>query len=238
MDWLTDWPIAHRGLHDDGIPENTLGSFEAAIDAGYTIELDVRETADGVPVVYHDRTLRRLTGRDVVVSEATWDDVRDLTLLDSGEGVPRLSDALATIDGQVPVLVEVKSQGRPGRLEATTTARLDSYDGPFAVQSFNPLSVAWFRRYRPDWARGQCGGFLNGVNSVNPVERLVAKRLLANWYSRPDFVSYQHDRLPYGPVTRRNEQGLPILAWTITSQSDFERALEYADNVIFEDIRP
>lgn len=238
MAWLTEQPIAHRGLHGEDIPENTLEAFEAALDAGYAIELDVRETADGVPVVYHDATLRRLTGRDVTVSSARWTDLSDVTILDTEEGIPRLSDVLSTIGGEVPVLVEIKSQGRPGRLEAAVTSRLDSYDGPFAVQSFNPLSVAWFQRHRPDWPNGQCAGFLEDENQVNPIERLILKRLLANWYSQPDFVSYQHDKLPYGPVTRRREEGLPVLAWTIRSQPDLKRARRHADNVIFEAVRP
>lgn len=238
MSWLTEQPIAHRGLHGEDVPENTLGAFEAAIDAGYAIECDVRETADGVPVVYHDATLRRLTGRDATLTETRWDDVGDLTVLDSGEEIPRLSEALSVIDGQVPVLVEVKSRGRPGRLEATVTSRLDSYEGDFALQSFNPLSVRWFGRHRSTWACGQCAGFLEDADGVNPIQRLILKRLLANWYSRPDFVSYQHDRLPYGPVTRWRKKGLPILAWTITSQVDCQRVREHADNVIFETIRP
>lgn len=238
MDWLIERPIAHRGLHDENLPENTLGAFEAAIDAGYAIELDVRETGDGVPVVYHDPTLRRLTGRDVTVSSTNWNDLKSVDILDSGEGIPRLSDALSTIDGAVPVLVEVKSQGRPGRLEATVTARLDAYEGPFAIQSFNPLSVAWFRRHRSEWPRGQCAGTLQGVTGVNPIERLILKRLLADWYSGPDFISYQHDCLPYGPVSHRRENGVPVLAWTVQSQTDLKRIRAHADNVIFEAIRP
>ena len=64
MDWLLDMPIAHRGLHNAqaGVPENSLASFEAARDAGYPIELDVRPLRDGAVAVYHDENLSRLTG--------------------------------------------------------------------------------------------------------------------------------------------------------------------------------
>lgn len=237
MDWLTDSPIAHRGLHTERVPENTLGAFEAAVERGYPVELDVRLTADGVPVVFHDATLGRLTGRDVAVSRTTVSSLEDVTLLDSDARIPRFSEALSTIDGDVPLLVEIKSRGRPGALETTVAGMLDTYDGPFAVQSFNPLSVGWFRRNRPEWPRGQLAGVLGDV-ALNPLERAVSKRLLANWYSQPDFVGYEHDRLPFQPVNRRRENGVPVLAWTVRTRDALHRVDPYVDNVIFEGIRP
>src|SRR5207302_812759 len=62
-------PFAHRGLHSDGCPENSLPAFDAAIHAGFGIELDVRLSADGAPVVFHDADLGRLCGVDARVSQ-------------------------------------------------------------------------------------------------------------------------------------------------------------------------
>ena len=237
-DWLRERPIAHRGLHGDGVPENSLAAFEAAARAGYPVELDVRLTADGVPVVVHDVRLERLCGVDAAVAELERADLADLTLLDSGAGVPTLADALATVDGRVPVLVEVKSRERPGAVEAAVARVLDGYDGAFAVQSFNPLTVWWFRRHRPGWPRGQVAGRLGDVPDAGPLARFVCRRLLASPLARPGFVAYEHDALPYWPVTLHRRLGVPVLAWTVRTPAGLEHAREHADNVIFESIRP
>lgn len=238
MEWLTERPIAHRGLHTESIPENSLAAFRNAADAGYPVELDVRLSADGVPVVFHDASLERLVGWDEAVSGLGWDELAACTLGETEESIPRLEDALETIDGHVPVLVEIKSEGRPGLLEASVADQLDTYDGAFAVQSFNPLTVGWFRRRHPEWTRGQLAGFLEDVPYVGPVQRAVQKRLLTNWYSRPDFIGYEHRRLPYWPVNWRRKLGIPVLAWTIRGDEDYSRVEGHADNVIFEEIRP
>src|SRR5207247_1713886 len=63
LDWLIARPIAHRGLHDAaaGIIENTQSAIEAAVAAGYAIEVDLQVTADGDAVVHHDEVLGRVT---------------------------------------------------------------------------------------------------------------------------------------------------------------------------------
>ena len=71
LDWLKR-PIAHRGLHDEakGIVENSASAVEAAIAKGYAIEVDLQCAAHGVPVVFHDRTLDRLTAETRPVADA------------------------------------------------------------------------------------------------------------------------------------------------------------------------
>ncbi len=234
MDWLTEQPIAHRGLHSSRVPENTLPAVGAAAEAGYPVECDVRLTEDGVPVVVHDETLGRLTGRDRAVSDTLWATLQGLSVGDSGERIPRLQSLLRTVDSRVPILVELKTRGLPGRLEATVADVLDTYDGAFAVQSFNPLSVLWFRRHRPGWPRGLLGGT---PGSVTPPERLVTTHLLGRRLCAPDFLAYEHDRLPARAVTRAPGD-LPVLAWTVRSEPARRRALRHADSVIFENIRP
>src|SRR5260370_16333386 len=63
LDWLIARPIAHRGLHDAsaGIIENTSSAIEAAVAAGYGIEVDLQVTADGDAMVHHDEVLGRVT---------------------------------------------------------------------------------------------------------------------------------------------------------------------------------
>ena len=67
--WMTARPIAHRGLHDDARPENSLAAFAAGMEAGYPLELDVHLTRDNELVVVHDENLKRVTGQDLKITD-------------------------------------------------------------------------------------------------------------------------------------------------------------------------
>ena len=140
--WLTKTPVAHRGLHDiaRGVPENSRLAFRKAMEAGYAIETDVRITGDGQVVVFHDADLKRLCGRDGIVARMPLADLKQLTLLGTGETVPSFRDLLDLVQGQVPLVVEIKKDKEQpiGPLETSVARMLQHYPGPFVVQSFNP----------------------------------------------------------------------------------------------------
>jgi len=85
--------VAHRG--GAGLrPENTFAAFSHAVSLGVLwLESDVRPTADGVAVLHHDRTLKRLFGLDVAVADLTWDQLRSLRTRD-GDRLVRPADVL------------------------------------------------------------------------------------------------------------------------------------------------
>lgn len=235
--WIEARPIAHRGLHGEGVPENSLAAVEAAIEAGYAAEIDVRLSADEVPIVFHDESVDRLTEATGSTDERTWEQLSGLTLADTTSRVPRLETVLDRVDGRTPLLVELKNWGAPGTLERRVAGAVETYDGPVAVQSFNPRSLAWFQRHAPSIPRGQVSGPLEGI-PLAWYKRALVQRLLVNAVSRPDFVAYQHDALPYWPVRLARASGRPILGWTLTSPAEHEAALPHVDNVIFEGYRP
>lgn len=235
MDWLRQRPIAHRGLHTERVPENSLPAFENAVSAGYPAELDVRVTADGVPIIFHDRKLDRLTDGTGAVRNKRWEEISDCTLLDTDETVSRLDTVLDTVDGEVPLLIELKNTHRPGAVERAVSECLDAYDGDFAIQSFNPLVLWWFRRNRPDWARGQLAPLALGSGFLS---RTVLKRLLPNVYTNPDFIGYGCNLLPRPPISRNQRHGCHVLAWTVRSKDTLQQIKPHVDNVIFEAIRP
>ncbi len=235
--WITTQPIAHRGLHGDGAPENSLAAIERAVDAGYAVEVDIQLSADGVPVVFHDDNLERMTGEPGKLAAVPSHTLRDLELHDTPYRIPHLDEVLATVDGQAPLLVELKNYGAPGPLEVAVRDELAAYDGRFAIQSFNPRSVGWFARHQPGWPRGQIAGAFDGIE-LAAWKKLLLRRLLLNPISRPGFITYEHAELPYWPVTLHRRLGLPVLAWTVRSRRDQRRVEPYADNVIFEGYRP
>ena len=81
-------PIAHRGLHDELTPENSLSAFSRAVKAGFPIELDVRPIDDGSVVVFHDDSIKRMTNRDGYVCKLSKADLDEIRLAGSDERIP------------------------------------------------------------------------------------------------------------------------------------------------------
>jgi glycerophosphoryl diester phosphodiesterase len=235
--WLRTLPIAHRGLHGPGVPENSLAALEAAAAAGYAIELDVRGSSDYEAVVFHDRELDRMTPEGGPVAARTAAELGRIRLADGDETIPRLAEALELVAGRVPVLLEIKSSGRPGWLEETVVRRLRTAVGEVAVQSFNPYTVEWFGYVAPAVQRGLLSGGL--ADADLPAHRRFLLRRLA-WVPvcRPDFIGYDLQSLPYWATDATRSAGLPLLAWTVRTPEDLERGQQLADNVIFEHVRP
>ena len=237
--------IAHRGLHGDGRPENTIAAFDAAAEAGYAIELDVQLSLDGVAMVFHDATLDRMTARSGPVVRLSSSGLRRVAVGGTDQRIPSLRDVLDRIDGRVPVLVELKDQHGamgegPGRLERAVAAALGGYRGAVAVMSFNPHSVALLARLRPDTSRGLVTARFDAANwpdlPAETRERLAAIPDAARVGAA--FVSHQADALDMPRVAALRAEGLAVLCWTITSAADEARVRPFADAVTFEGYRP
>lgn len=235
--WLCTKYIAHRGLHNsDAYPENSIGAFKKAIEKGYAIELDVRALADGTVVVFHDEALGRMTGADGFISNYTYEDIKDLKLLKTNERIPTLEQALKTINGETPILIEIKNNGKVG-FEKNVWKILSSYKGEYAIQSFNPYSLEWFKINAPHVKRGQLASFFKGNDTIGFAKKFALKRMLLNKkVSEPNFIAYQVENLPNRYVKKYSD--LPLLAWVVKNEETFVKAKKYADNIIFEEIIP
>lgn len=234
--WVRDVPFAHRGLHGAGVPENSLPAFEAACLAGVGIELDVRCTADGVAVVCHDPSLRRITGHDFAVAAVTQEVLAGLQLLGSSEPLPTLAQALAVIDRRVPVMVEVKNEtARVGRVESATAAVLSDATGPLIVASFNSRSVRWFARNAAGILRAQTGG---ADAAVPRAMRWALRASIRRGIAVADVLSWNVDLLDDPIVVAARAASVPVVAWTVNDPTRLQMARSGADNLIFEALSP
>lgn len=231
--WLTAAPIAHRGEWAEGCerPENSLAAFDEALRHGYSIELDVQRTADGVTVVIHDEDLYRLTLAPGVVSEMTYDELRQRRLACSDEMIPTLAEALSLIDAHVPVFVEIKNRGAAGALEDDVAEQLLAYRGRAAVMSFNPYSLARVAETAPEIPRGQLASAFEDED-LAWYEKFLLRNLMMNWTSKPDFIAYDLAELPSHTVMLQSWRGRPILGWTAKYPADREAAAKIVDAVI------
>jgi len=222
---------AHRGLHGNGRIENSPSAFAAAIAAGHGIECDVRRSADGRAIVFHDRELDRLTGETGPVAARSAAELARIALRGTGETIPTLRDLLDLVAGQVPLLIELKNKReRPAAPLCRAVLRdLEGYRGPHAVMSFDPRVSAWFARRSPGTARGLV------VSEANARTLVAAfKRHLALWRARPDFLAYDVRDLPSRFAASQRARGLPVLTWTVATAALRRRAAEHADGWICE----
>lgn len=236
--WLTTRPIAHRGLHDEahGRPENSLAAFDHAASLGVPFEFDVQLTSDGHPVVLHDADVAAIAGTADHVHELDSHAVSKLRLSDDGP-VPTLDQVLETVDGRVPIVVDVRrwAYGHSPGLERAVADRLTGYRGPAVTQSFDPFAVHKLRRLLPDLAVGQASGSLTAVGRV---VRAVGRSMVSNTVTRPDFLTYELTELPDPFVSFWRNDNRPVIAYTAHSAAEAATARKLADGFFFSGYLP
>lgn len=233
LSWLTARPIAHRGFHDLNRRrwENTLSAFDAAIERGFAIECDLHLSKDGVPVVFHDLEMKRLTGEQGSVVAYTAAELRRLRVGGTDDHVPTLEEMLEGVAGQVPLVIELKGmQAHDDGLAAKTGALLAAYDGPAAIMSFNHAHI---RRFASD-APGIPAGLT--AFGAQPEHLEGHFSMLAH---NIGFVSFHALDLP-NPFTvmLREELSLPVITWTVRDRASFELTMAHADQMTFEGFDP
>ena len=161
--------------------------------------------------------------------------MKHLSLYGTDQKIPELSEVLSLVNGRVPVLIEIKNEGRVERLEEEVFKIIKNYKGELAVQSFNPFSLIWFKTNAPWILRGQLSssfGFLN----AEVYKKIMLRYMFLNWKSKPDFISYDISALPNWRVSGIRKNGIPVLSWTIKKIEDVQKAKKFSDNFIFENI--
>ena len=221
IDFLVEKIIAHRGIHYR-YKENTIGAFRTAMIRGYPIELDVQLTKDKKMVVYHDSNLKRLTGINKDVNELTYQEIKNII------DVPVLEDVLKLVKGRVSLIVELKSVRKDFLLERMTSSILDNYKGCFAIQSFNPMTLWWFRMNRKNYIRGY---LVNSVFPKNFLMKLLLNNRLLNVILKPDYIGVNIKYITNQKIIKLRSKYI-IIGYTINSLYEYNKYKEYGDNFI------
>lgn len=239
---LQGWSYAHRGLHDETKPENSMAAFRAALEKGYGIELDVHLLSDGNLAVMHDHSLKRTAGVDIQIEELTTEQLKDYRLEGTEEAIPTFREVLDLFDGKAPLIVELKATGKnPAKLTEATCKMLDSYKGVYCLESFDPRCVYWLKKNRPDLIRGQLTeNFFKAKNSPLPwYLKLALSKQLLNFLIVPHFVAYKYrDRKTLGNFLVRKLWGVQGVSWTLISPEEHKTALKEGWIPIFEKYEP
>jgi glycerophosphoryl diester phosphodiesterase len=243
-----DRPIAHRGLHNRaaGVIENSRSAFEAAIARGFAVECDVQLTSDGIPLIFHDDDLERLTGLKGPIGGRTAAELQATPLLGSstGDTPQQLAEFLEQIAGRTLLQIELKRQ--PTAEMAETLARkvaeaIAAYKGPVTVMSFDPnllmlvrkygydgpLGIITYRYDEPDWD-----------TKLSKRDRAILRHLLHWPWTRFSFVSCNQKSLDLPMVRLCRAVGVPVTAWTIRSPEERRAVRPAADQIVFEGFDP
>lgn len=229
---LKEFAYAHRGLWTkDGLPENSLGSFRAAAEAGLGIEFDLRPSATGEAMVFHDATLERMTGVEGQFETQAAETVSALRLKGTGEPVPSFENLLGLWPHDLPLLAEMKIDGEtdPAAFGAQVGARLKAWPGLAAAMSFNEVAV-----------RALPGGLMRG-QLIAPAEQYgeayfdsVAARAIADGI---DYLAVHYtDAARAGAAL--SATAMPFVVWTVRTPTDLAALKPYSPAVIFEQFSP
>lgn len=226
---------AHRGLHGNGVPENSLLAFGEAVKKGFGIELDVQLSADGVVMVFHDYTLIRVTGKEENLKNLTAAELQALSLAGTEQTIPTFREVLELVDGKVPLLVELKGEDLNSALCPKVAELLQNYQGPYCVESFNPLLVKNIKKHLPE---AYCGQLYTNVcrdkKKYSPLN-LILSAMAFNFLARPDFIAYNiKDRKAFPVLVATKLYKAPRFVWTVRTEEELETAHRLGEHPIFE----
>lgn len=216
IDFLKRSLIAHRGVHNSQILENTLPSFVKSVDKNYIIELDIHILTDNTIVVYHDHNLKKLTGVNKIIETLSYQELSKIKI-DKKYTIPTLKQVMHIVNKKVPILIEVKDMNNNSKFEEELVKILDEYDGEFAIQSMNPFVIDWFYKNRKD--------YIIGLIIFNELNYSIVKK----YTKKIDFISVYKKQLPF-------KSKKLVLGWTIRNEKEYKKYVKLCDNLICENI--
>ena len=207
--------IAHRGASGLVGHENTLEAFEAAIRLGADyVEFDVRKTADGWLVVFHDSKIE-----DVSIAEITYSGLCEMTAR-HGYTVPLLKDVLKLCQGKIKLDIELKEAGYERNVIDMVKSRFGY--GDFVMKSFSDAAITHIKKYDKNIKTGLLVGrkhvpVKTFISDIFPMKRLKL--------CHADFVAPHHALCSKAYVDYMHKNGLKVFVWTVNSPKAIKRCL-------------
>ncbi|MFC4025011.1 glycerophosphodiester phosphodiesterase [Oceanobacillus longus] len=216
--------IAHQG-YSLKLPENTLSSFQAAIDLGFThTKLDVHLSKDGVPIVMHDSTIDRMTDGYGEIKDFTYLELQQFTI-NYEEKIPSLEEVLQLTKDRIKVFIELKQTGFYHGLEEKVyeiIGKIDVFNQVYLI-SVNHFSLA---RLRIISRKLQIGPL---ANELLPKECEHLKQLDLSFYA------VQCSKLNKDHVKRFEEMGVPIAVWPVNTMEEMKYMQQFTNVLIGTD---
>ena len=207
---------AHRGS-SSGAPENTMAALEKAVEEmADRAEIDVQETADGVIVLCHDTSLKRVAGVNKKVSDLTLEQIKKLDVGSwfsseyQGEQIPTLEEIMEYAKGKIDLNIEIKNLGNSSGLPEKVIELVEKHEmqEQCVITSTNRF-------------------YLKRVKAVNPEIRTgyIISAAYGNFYSDDfiDLISIRSSFVTERMIESAHEAGKAVHAWTVNGKVEMER---------------
>ena len=226
---------AHRGLHGNDVPENSLQAFELAINNGYGIELDVQLSKDRKVMVFHDYSLLRMTGIDKKLNDLNEDELKNISLASTEQKIPSFNEVLNLVNGRIPLLIELKGEDLNTELCGKVASALTEYKGAYCIESFNPLLIRNIKRFLPDVYCGQLYTNLCREKKKFTPFNITLSLMVFNFLAKPDFIAYNKDDRNSFPVKLTTKlYKAPKFVWTTRGDKEKNTTKNLGEYAIFE----
>ena len=240
LSMLQGFDYAHRGLHGNGVAENSMTAFCKAKENGYGIELDIHLLKDGTLAVIHDSELKRTTGADGIIEDLTAEELKLYSLENTEDTIPTFKEVLDLYDGAAPIIVELKAHKNQAALAKAAADALKDYNGAYCIESFDPRCILWLKKNRPEIIRGQLAqNFFETDDKLNFFIKFLLTNNLLNFITRPDFVAYNfsHRKVLSTRLCQRLWK-MQMVGWTIRTKETHKQVKNENWLSIFEYFLP
>lgn len=204
--------IAHRGIHNEAIPENSMKAFSLALKKNIPIEFDVHILKDKNIVVFHDDNLKRMTNKDKFIKECTYEEIKDLKLKNTDEKIPLLKDVLKLVDGKVLLDIELKMDVTDHSLEDRLIEILKDYNGEVILKSFDYRKVKYLKKHT-----NYKIGLL--IKRMSGFKDFIIRNINFNIIIKPDFLACNKNMLDCKSVKTFKKD---IYIWTIKNKDELK----------------
>ncbi len=193
-----------------------------------------------MPIVIHDNYLKRLCGVDNYLSNYNYNET-NLLKLKNYEKLPTLSEILSIVDGNTPILIELKKLSETQNhkfFKSEFYSLLKKYLGPLALMSFDLKLINYLSKKLPNIQRGlvlESYDYTNNIFSSNVENRITERQIQKNAIS---FVSFEYSKLTKEFYNINKTKKRNVIAWTINSEFDARRKKNFFDNMTFEGFKP
>lgn len=223
--------FCHRGLFNNkDIVENTIPAFKAAVKKNLNIELDITMTKDGEIVVFHDRSLKRLTNKQGLIKNLNYKDIKNIKLLNTNDTIPTLEEVLKLVKDKVIILIEIKEVKSYSKILKKLNRILLEYNGRIILQTFDPLLVSIInktslKRYDTGLlVSDKYDGIKNKLYNFYIYNYCIKKRYI-------DFLAIPKS-LVFKTIKKTTKE---IFIWTIKTKEEFNKYKKYSKNLICEE---
>lgn len=207
---------AHRGSSRTA-PENTIPAIEAAVEEmADSVEIDVQMTADGVVVLGHDASLKRVAGVNRSIASMTFEELEKLDVGPwfsseyAGTRIPSLSEVLELCSQKTSLNIEIKYVGKNSELPEKTAEMVREYgmENQCVITSTN---LSYLKRVKEALPEIRTGYIISAA--------------YGNFYSSEDvdFISIRSGFVTSALMQNAHEQGKAVYAWTVNTKSELER---------------